>query len=186
MMCFQLQLQLLYKVCMCTAEPVQVQVKCVLCSIPLSSAVSPFILDTSPRTEALINVTSVAINCTIRGFPLSSVVWAKDGVERPPNVTDITVTTLRLQDGMTPYPFHNSMSTEIPPEELEYFDAVSILNITRPTVRGDTANYTCMATSMLGLSVLSVTSDNIPLFILGELMVFSCTSICVGCDFLYN
>ena len=32
MMCFQLQLQLLYKVCMCRAEHVQVWVKCVLCS----------------------------------------------------------------------------------------------------------------------------------------------------------
>ena len=31
MMCFQLRLQLLYKVCMCRAERVLVWVKCVLC-----------------------------------------------------------------------------------------------------------------------------------------------------------
>ena len=153
---------------------IQLWLNCVLCPMPLSSAVSPFILDTSPHTEVLINATSVTINCTIRGFPLSSVVWAKDGVERLPNVTDVTVTTLRLQDGVTPYPFHNSMSVVIPPEELEYFDAVSFLTITRSPLREDTANYTCTATSVLGLSVLSVTSDNIPLFILGELIVFSC------------
>ena len=166
---------------------IQVWVKCVLCPMPLSSAVSPFILDTSPRMEVLINATSVTINCTIRGFPLSSVVWAKDGVERPPNVTDITVTTLRLQDGVTPYPFHNSMSMVIPPEELEYFDAVSFLTINRSLMREDTANYTCTATSVFGLSVLSVTSDNVPLFILGELMLFLVRIlICVECDIVYN
>ena len=155
--------------------------------MPLSSAVSPFILDTSPRTEVLINATSVTINCTIRGFPLSSVVWAKDGVERPPNVTDVTVTTLRLQDGLTPYPFHNSMSVVIPPEELEYFDAVSFLTINRSLMREDTANYTCTATSVFGLNVLSVTSDNVPLFILGELMLFLVRIlICVECDIVYN
>ena len=140
----------------------------------LSSAVTPSVLDTSPRTDVLLGTPGVVINCTIRGFPLSSVVWSKGGIERPPNSTDsFVVTTLRVQDGAA-YPLDRVSATErFPNEGLEYFDAVSFLNITRGILREDTDNYTCTAVSTLGENTIMITSDNIEVFVLGELMLQS-------------
>ena len=151
----------------------------------LSSAVTPFVLDTSPRTDVLLGTPGVVINCTIRGFPLSSVVWSKGG--RPLNSNDsFVVTTLRVQDGAM-YPLDSVSATKrFPNEGFEYFDAVSFLNITRGILREDTDNYTCTAVSTLGDSTIRVTSDNIEVFVLGELMLQSLIALNVTLHMFYD
>ena len=158
----------------CVVVVVVVVVVVIEVVVLLSSAVTPFVLDTSPRTDVLLGTPGVVINCTIRGFPLSSVVWSKGGIQRPPNITDsFVVTTLRAQYGIA-YPLDNVTATErFPTEGLEYFDAVSFFNITRGILREETDNYTCSAVSTLGDSTIRVTSDNIEVFVLGELVLQS-------------
>ena len=128
----------------------------------------PSVISTSPQTDFNIGNASVSINCTIRGFPLSSVVWNKDGMEIPP-ASGIMITMYRIRDETTEYPFHTNSSQIVPPEELEYFDAVSFLTFNRSVNRDDAGNYTCTAISVVGESMLNVTSESIPVLILGEL-----------------
>jgi len=58
----------------------------------------------------------------------------------------------------------------IPPDGLEYYEAVSELTLMPPLLRTDTANYTCVVGAVFVQGYMR-TSDNIPVYILGE----SCT-----------
>ena len=59
----------------------------------------------------------------------------------------------------------------IPVEGLEHFEAVSELTLVPPLLRSDTANYTCEVGAVFVQSYTQ-TSENIPVFILGESLYF--------------
>ena len=135
----------------------------------------PVFLSTSPQVDIVINSTdTVTLNCSIQGNPLSFLRWRKDGTPLDPDGSHISITTFRRQDPMDTYPFSSSMDSSfqpIPVEGLEYFEAVSELTLVPPLLRSDTANYTCEAGAVFVQSY-SQTSDNIPVFILGESLYF--------------
>ena len=135
-------------------------------------AVPPVFLSTSPQVDININSTdAVILNCSIlRGYPLSTLNWMKDGTPLDPDGSHITITTFRRQDPTDPYPFSSTTDSSfepIPLEGLEYFEAVSELTLAPPLLRTDTANYTCEVEAVF-VQNFTATSDNIPVFILGE------------------
>ena len=135
-------------------------------------AVPPVFLSTSPQVDININSTdAVILNCSIlRVYPLSTLNWMKDGTPLDPDGSHITITTFRRQDPTDPYPFSSTTDSSfepIPLEGLEYFEAVSELTLAPPLLRTDTANYTCEVEAVF-VQNFTATSDNIPVFILGE------------------
>ena len=134
-------------------------------------AVPPVFLSTSPQVDVIISSTDpVILNCSLRGYPLSTVRWQKDGTPLDPDGSHITITTFRRQDPTDPYPFSSTTDSSfepIPLEGLEYFEAVSELTLAPPLLRTDTANYTCEVEAVF-VQNFTATSDNIPVFILGE------------------
>ena len=135
------------------------------------TAVPPMLLSTSPQIDIVINSTDAAIlNCSLRGYPLSALHWKKNGTPLYPDGSHITITTFRRQDPTDPYPFSSTTDSSfepIPLEGLEYFEAVSELTLAPPLLRTDTANYTCEVVAVF-VRNFTATSDNIPVFILGE------------------
>ena len=135
------------------------------------TAVPPMFLSTSPQVDVNINSTdAVILNCSLRGYPLSALRWMKDGTPLDSDGSHITITTFRRQDPTAPYPFSSTTDSSfepIPLEGLEYFEAVSELTLAPPLLRNDTANYTCEVVAVF-VQNFTVTSDNIPVFILGE------------------
>ena len=135
------------------------------------TAVLPMLLSTSPQIDIVINSTDAAIlNCSLRGYPLSVLRWKKNGTPLYPDSSHITITTFRRQDPTDPYPFSSTTDSSfepIPLEGLEYFEAVSELTLAPPLLRNDTANYTCEVVAVF-VRNFTATSDNIPVFILGE------------------
>ena len=134
-------------------------------------AVPPMFLSTSPQVDIIINSSDpVILNCSLRGYPLSAIRWKKNGTPLYPDGFHITVTTFRRQDPTDPYPFSSTTSSNfepIPLEGLEYFEAVSELTLAPPLLRTDTANYTCEVEAVF-VQNFTVTSDDSPVFILGE------------------
>ena len=134
-------------------------------------AVPPVFLSTSPQVDIVINSTdAVTLNCSLQGYPISFLRWRKHGTPLHPDGSHINVTTFRRQDPTDTYPFSSSMDSSfqpIPVEGLEYFEAVSELTLVPPLLRSDTANYTCEVGAVF-VQNYSQTSDNIPVFILGE------------------
>ena len=134
-------------------------------------AVPPVFLSTSPQVDIVISSNdAVTLNCSLQGFPVSTLRWRKDGTPLDPDGSHISITTFRRQDPMDTYPFSSSMDSSfqpIPVEGLEYFEAVSELTLVPPLLRSDTANYTCEVGAVF-VQNYSQTSDNIPVFILGE------------------
>ena len=128
-------------------------------------------LSTSSQVDVIINSNdAVILNCSLRGYPLSDLHWRKDDSPLYPDGSHITITTFRRQDPTDPYPFSSNMDSNfesIPLEGLEYFEAVSELTLVPPLLRNDTANYTCEVVAVF-VQNFTVTSDNIPVFILGE------------------
>ena len=128
-------------------------------------------LSTSPQVDVIINSSdAVILNCSFRGYPLSSVRWRKDGTPLYPDGSHISINTFRRQNPTDPYPSSRNTSGNfepIPLEGLEYFEAVSELTLAPPLLRNDTANYTCEVEAVF-VQNFTVTSDNIPVFILGE------------------
>ena len=137
----------------------------------IAPAVPPMFLSTSPQVEIIINSTDNAtLNCSLRGYPLSNLQWMKDGTPLTPDGSHITITTFRRQDPTETYPFssiRDSNFEPIPQEGLEYFEAVSELTLVPPLLRTDTADYTCVVKAQF-VQNCTETSDNIPIFILGE------------------
>ena len=131
----------------------------------------PVFLSTSPQVDVNINSTdAVILNCSLQGYPLSTLRWRKDGTTLYPNSSHITISTFRRQDPTDPYPFSSTIDSSfepIPQKGLEYFEAVSELTLAPPLLRTDTANYTCEVVAVF-VQNFTVTSDNIPVFILGE------------------
>ena len=140
----------------------------VACILP---AVPPVFLSTSPRVDIAMNSTDpVILNCSIRGYPLSTLNWRKDGTPLDPDGSHINITTFRRQDPTDPYPFSSTTDSSfepIPLEGLEYFEAVSELTLAPPLLLTDTANYTCEVEADFVESI-TATSDNIPVVIIGE------------------
>ena len=138
-------------------------------------AVPPMFLSTSPQVDIVINSTdAVTLNCFIQGYPLMLLRWMKDGTPLDPDSSHINIATFRRQDPTDTYPFSSSMDSSfqpIPVEGLEYFEAVSELTLVPPLLRSDTANYTCEVGAVF-VQNYSQTSDNIPIFILGESLYF--------------
>jgi len=134
-------------------------------------AVPPEFLSTSPQIDVIISSTDpVILNCSLRGYPLSTFRWRKDGTPLDPDGSHITITTFRRQDPTDPYPFSSTTDSSfepIPLEGLEYFEAVSELTLAPPLLRTDTANYSCEVEAVF-VQNFTATSDNIPVFILGE------------------
>ena len=137
----------------------------------IAPAVPPMFLSTSPQVDIIINSTdNVTLNCSLRGYPISDVQWMKDATPLTPDDSHITITTFRRQDPLDTYPFSSVQDSNfepIPQEGLEYFEAVSELTLVPPLLRTDTANYTCVVKAQFVLNYTE-TSDNIPVFILGE------------------
>ena len=137
----------------------------------IAPAVPPMFLSTSPQVDIIINSTdNVTLNCSLRGYPISDVQWMKDGIPLTPNGSNITITTFRRQDPTDTYPFSSIQDSNfepIPQESLEYFEAVSELTLVSQLQRTDTANYTCVVKAQF-VQNYTETSDNIPVFILGE------------------
>ena len=137
----------------------------------IAPAVPPMFLSTSLQVDISINSTDNAtLNCSLQGYPLSSLQWMKDGTPLTPDGSHITITTFRRQDPTDTYPFssiRDSNFEPIPQEGLEYFEAVSELTLVPPLLRTDTANYTCVVKAQF-VQNYTETSDNIPVFILGE------------------
>ena len=135
------------------------------------TAVPPMFLSTSPQVDIIINSSDpVILNCSLRGYPLSTLHWRKDGTTLDPDGSHITITTFRRQDPTAPYPFSSTTDSSfepIPLEGLEYFEAVSELTLAPPLLRNDTANYTCEVVAVF-VANFTETSDDIPVFILGE------------------
>ena len=134
-----------------------------------SLAVPPVFLSTSPRVDVVMNSTdAVILNCSIRGYPISTLRWRKDGTPLDPDGLHINITTFRSQDPMDTYPLDMYNSFQLIPEEgLEYFEAVSELTLVPPLLLTDTANYTCEVESVF-VQKFSEISDNIPVIIIGE------------------
>ena len=134
-------------------------------------AVPPMLLSTSPQVHVIINSTdSVILNCSLQGYPLSTLCWRKDGTPLDPDGSHIIITTFRRQDPTDPYPFSSTTDSNfesIPLEGLEYFEAVSELTLAPPLLRNDTSNYTCEVVAVF-VANFTVTSGDIPVFILGE------------------
>ena len=134
-------------------------------------AVPPMFLLSSPQVDVNINSSDpVILNCSLRGYPLSAPRWRKDDSPLYPDGSHITITTFRRQDPTDPYPFSSTTDSSfepIPLEGLEYFEAVSELTLAPPLLRTDTANYTCEVGAVF-VENFTVTSYNIPVFILGE------------------
>ena len=134
-------------------------------------AVPPVFLSTSSQVDVIISSTdSVILSCSVRGYPLSALRWRKDNTPLDPVGSHINITTFRRQDPTDPYPFSSTTSSSfepIPLEGLEYFEAVSELTLAPPLLRTDTAHYTCDVEAVFVQS-FTVTSDDIPVFILGE------------------
>ena len=128
-------------------------------------------LSTSPQVDVFINSpVAVILNCSLQGYPLSTLHWRKDGTPLVPDSSHITITTFRRQDPTDPYPFSSTMDSNfepIPLEGLEYYEAVTELTLAPPLLRTDTANYTCEVGAVF-VQNFTETSDNIPVFILGE------------------
>ena len=137
----------------------------------IAPAVPPMFLSTSPQVGIIINSTeNVTLNCSLRGYSISDVQWMKDGTPLTPDGSHITITTFRRQDPTDTYPFSSVQDSNfepIPQEDLEYFEAVSELTLVPPLLRTDTANYTCVVKAQF-VQNYTETSDNIPVFILGE------------------
>ena len=136
-------------------------------------AVPPVFLSTSPQVDVIINSgDTVILNCSLQGYPLSVLNWRKDGNLLDPDGSHINIITFRRQDPKDTYPFSSTTDSNfepIPQEGLEYFEAVSVLTIVPPLLRTDTANYTCEVVAVF-VENLTTTSDDIPVFILGELL----------------
>ena len=128
-------------------------------------------LSTPPQVDIIIDSSDpVILSCSLRGYQLSTLRWRKDDTPLDPDGSHITITTFRRQDPTDPYPFSSNTSgnfESIPLEGLEYFEAVSELTLAPPLLRTDTANYTCEVVAVFAANI-TVTSDDIPVFILGE------------------
>ena len=139
-------------------------------------AVPPVFLSTSPQVDVIISSTdSVILNCFLRGYPLTALRWRKGGTPLDPDGSHINITTFRRQDPTDPYPFSSTTDSSfesIPLEGLEYFEAVSELTLAPPLLRNDTANYTCEVEAVF-VQNFTVPLDDIPVFILGELLYWS-------------
>ena len=113
----------------------------------IAPAVPPMFRSTSPQVDTASDSSdTVALNCSLQGYPLSDVQWMKDGTPLTPDGSHITITTFRRQDPTDTYPFSSIQDSNfelIPQEGLEYFEAVSELTLLPPIERGDTAVYTC-------------------------------------------
>ena len=137
----------------------------------IAPAVPPMFLSTSPQVDIIINSTdNVTLNCSLRGYSISDVQWMKDSTPLTPDGSHITITTFRRQGPTDTYPFSSIQDSNfepIPQEGLEYFEAVSELTLVPPLQRTDTANYTCVVKAQF-VQNYTETSDNIPVFILGE------------------
>ena len=128
-------------------------------------------LSTSPQVDVIISSTDpVILNCSLRGYPLSTLRWMKDGTPLDPDGSHITITTFRRQDPTDPYPFSSTTDSSfepIPLEGLEYFEAVSELTLAPPLLRTDIADYTCEVVAVF-VRNFTVTSDIIPVNVFGE------------------
>ena len=137
----------------------------------IAPTVPPMFLSTSPQVDIIINSTdNVTLNCSLQGYPISDVQWMKDRTPLTPDGSHITITTFRRQGPTDTYPFSSIQDSNfepIPQEGLEYFEAVSELTLVPPLLRTDTANYTCVVKAQF-VQNYTETSDNIPVFILGE------------------
>ena len=137
----------------------------------IAPAVPPMFLSTSPKVDIIINSTdNDTLNCSLQGYPIYDVQWMKDGTPLTPDGSHITITTFRRQNPTDTYPFSSILDSNfkpIPQEGLEYFEAVSELTLVPPLLRTDTANYTCVVKAQF-VQNYTETSDNIPVFILGE------------------
>ena len=149
------------------------------------SSVPPVFLSISPQVDVAINSMNdaVTLKCSVRGYPLLSLHWRKDGTLLDPDGSHINITTLRRQNPMDFYHFSaapDSSFQPIPLEDLEYFEAVSELILVPPIVRSDTANYTCEVESDF-VQNYTVTSDNIPVTVFGECQSFYSKILVIPC-----
>ena len=119
---------------------------------------------------------NVTLNCSSLGYALSALRWWKDGTPLAADSSHITITTFRRQDPTDTYPFSSILDSNfqpIPQEGLEYFEAVSEVTLVPPLQRTDTAGYTCEVAALF-VQNYTLTSDNIPVLILGELLNHAC------------
>ena len=142
-------------------------------------------LSISPQVDVAINSINdaVILKCSVRGYPLLSLHWRKDGTPLDPDDSHINITALRRQNPMNSYHFSTALDSSfqpIPLEDLEYFEAVSELTLVPPIVRSDTANYTCEVESDF-VQNCTVTSDNIPVNVFGECQSFYSKILVMPC-----
>ena len=92
------------------------------------SAVIP-VVTIHPVTQASIAGDSVTLNCTARGFPLTDIVWLKNGIQLNPDLIDDTSVTATEGNETTIY-----VLSSITIENLQLHDV---------------ANYSCNASNNL-------------------------------------
>ena len=110
--------------------------------MPLSPTVTPVISSISYITEVVIS-NATEPQCLTSGFPIPNITWLKNGMELSLNG--------RIQQV-------DSVTRDI--------ELLSVLMF-QSVVRTDTANYTCVATNMIEVT-LTAESD-VSLIVLGEL-----------------
>ena len=135
------------------------------------SPVPPMFLSTSGQVNVVLNSNdAVTLKCSIRGYPLTTLLWRKNDIPLVSNDSHVNITTFRRLNPIDTYPFSSVLERTfqpIPLEGLEYFEAVSELTLVPPIVRTDTANYTCEVESQF-VQNYTETSDNILVNISGE------------------
>ena len=151
------------------------------------------IVETSGLTEVNINSTAVLV-CLTTGYPVPTISWRKDGeelsvhddntlgarldiIEFAPEYMDVNSTDGNgfQNGGYMDGTIQNllNMYTDTTVEQILGLGELGVVNLLsfEETVRGDTANYTCIATNALpDTTTLMDVSGNIPLVILGTLL----------------
>ena len=154
----------------------------------------PVIVDTSALTEVRLGVPTVLV-CLVTGFPIPSISWRKDG--EIVNIYSDSSLLARLDvvefaalsmDANSSTEFESSgytgsgsimgllmMYTDVTVDQVRQLGELGVVGLLsfENTVRRDTGDYTCTGTNMLPeTTTLSVVSNNIPLFILGECFAY--------------
>ena len=151
------------------------------------------IVETSGLTEVNINSSAVLV-CLATGYPVPTISWRKDGEEL--SVHDDNTLGARLDiiefapeymdvNGTDGNGFQNggymdgtiqnllNMYTDTTVEQILGLGELGVVSLLffEETVRGATANYTCIATNALPeTTTLMDVSGNIPLVVLGALL----------------
>ena len=117
-----------------------------------------------------------ALACLVTGYPLPSIAWRKGGEELSTN-SRIDIIKFPAKNNIQ---YNGSvvdllmMYTTFTVDQVLQLGELGVVGLLsfEETVRGDTANYTCTATNSLpGTAMLTTTSGNISLVILGELII---------------